>query len=350
VDQLNLENADAVHTHSPKAGQGMNVSMQDTYNLGWKLGLAVHKIVKPDAILATYSLERKQIARDLIAFDQKFSKLFTGKPAEDILDETGVSMDVFTEAFRQSHLFTTAVGIEYKPSVLVAKGDKGGMETVAGAGEEDNDEDLPKSTAKSKPELAKNCQPGMRLPSFKVLNQSDTRPWHLHHKAPSDGRFRLVVFPGNISPSSPSTAARLAQTNALGVWISETLLPRYPRITLSPGWDPHSSTIRYKTSDPSVIDVLLVHSAPREEVELLRDLHAAFHPFDNKLGWEYDRVFVDGESYHEGHGKAYEGYGIDEQRGAVVVVRPDGYVGLVVGLDDYAEIGKWFDGVLRRVD
>ena len=26
---------DAVHTHSPKAGQGMNVSMQDTYNLGW---------------------------------------------------------------------------------------------------------------------------------------------------------------------------------------------------------------------------------------------------------------------------------------------------------------------------
>ena len=28
---------DACHTHSPKAGQGMNVSMQDTFNLGWKL-------------------------------------------------------------------------------------------------------------------------------------------------------------------------------------------------------------------------------------------------------------------------------------------------------------------------
>ena len=33
---------DAVHTHSPKAGQGMNVSMQDTYNLGWKIGLVVN--------------------------------------------------------------------------------------------------------------------------------------------------------------------------------------------------------------------------------------------------------------------------------------------------------------------
>jgi len=29
---------DACHTHSPKAGQGMNVSLQDGYNLGWKLG------------------------------------------------------------------------------------------------------------------------------------------------------------------------------------------------------------------------------------------------------------------------------------------------------------------------
>ena len=28
---------DACHTHSPKAGQGMNVSMMDTYNLTWKI-------------------------------------------------------------------------------------------------------------------------------------------------------------------------------------------------------------------------------------------------------------------------------------------------------------------------
>ena len=28
---------DACHTHSPKAGQGMNVSMHDSFNLGWKL-------------------------------------------------------------------------------------------------------------------------------------------------------------------------------------------------------------------------------------------------------------------------------------------------------------------------
>ena len=94
---------DAVHTHSPKAGQGMNVSMQDTYNLGWKLGLACKGILKPE-ILSTYELERKQIAEELIAFDHKFSRLFSGRPARDVLDETGVSMEEFEKAYEQSHL------------------------------------------------------------------------------------------------------------------------------------------------------------------------------------------------------------------------------------------------------
>ncbi|KAF7181555.1 hypothetical protein CNMCM7691_000774 [Aspergillus felis] len=35
---------DAIHTHSPKAGQGMNVSIQDTYNLGWKLASVIHGV------------------------------------------------------------------------------------------------------------------------------------------------------------------------------------------------------------------------------------------------------------------------------------------------------------------
>lgn len=94
---------DSVHTHSPKAGQGMNVSMQDTYNLGWKLGLVCKKVLQRN-ILSTYELERKQIAKELIAFDHKFSRLFSGRPAKDILDETGVSMEEFSKAFEVSHM------------------------------------------------------------------------------------------------------------------------------------------------------------------------------------------------------------------------------------------------------
>ena len=68
---------DACHTHTAKAGQGMNVSMQDTFNLGWKLA-AVLQGRSPAALLDTYSLERKQIAEDLIAMDTRWSQAIGG--------------------------------------------------------------------------------------------------------------------------------------------------------------------------------------------------------------------------------------------------------------------------------
>jgi phenol 2-monooxygenase (NADPH) len=49
---------DACHTHSPKAGQGMNVSMQDSFNLGWKLASVLRKRSTP-RLLHTYSAERQ---------------------------------------------------------------------------------------------------------------------------------------------------------------------------------------------------------------------------------------------------------------------------------------------------
>src|SRR5271166_3461036 len=53
---------DACHTHSPKAGQGMNVSMQDAFNLGWKLASVLRGRCTPK-LLRTYSDERRTIAK-----------------------------------------------------------------------------------------------------------------------------------------------------------------------------------------------------------------------------------------------------------------------------------------------
>jgi phenol 2-monooxygenase (NADPH) len=44
---------DACHTHSPKAGQGMNVSMQDAFNLGWKLASVLRKRCSPSLLHTT---------------------------------------------------------------------------------------------------------------------------------------------------------------------------------------------------------------------------------------------------------------------------------------------------------
>ena len=72
---------DACHTHSAKAGQGMNVSMNDTWNLGWKLGAVLRGTAKPE-LLHTYSEERQKIAKQLIDFDREFAKMFSAHPTE----------------------------------------------------------------------------------------------------------------------------------------------------------------------------------------------------------------------------------------------------------------------------
>ncbi|MEU1816741.1 FAD-dependent monooxygenase [Streptomyces roseifaciens] len=61
---------DAAHIHSPAGGQGLNTSVQDAYNLGWKLG-AVLRHGAPDALLDTYDAERMQVASDVLALSTR---------------------------------------------------------------------------------------------------------------------------------------------------------------------------------------------------------------------------------------------------------------------------------------
>ena len=70
---------DACHTHSPKAGQGMNVSMQDSFNLGWKLAAVLRGIASPE-LLHTYSDERQAIAQELIDFDREWARCSARRP------------------------------------------------------------------------------------------------------------------------------------------------------------------------------------------------------------------------------------------------------------------------------
>lgn len=60
-----------------------------------------------------------------------------------------------------------------------------------------------------------------------------------------------------------------------------------------------------------------------------------------------DRLQTHGSNMDVGDGKAYEGYGVDKERGALVAVRPDGYVGWVGGLEDIGELERYFGGFLK---
>lgn len=155
---------DACHTHSPKAGQGMNVSLQDGYNIGWKLGEILTGLASP-SLLETYVIERQKVALDLINFDRYFSKLFSSgaktTPAE------------FQEGFIQSGKYTAGVTTKYDAS--------------------------PITTSSESNDLATNVIVGMRLPSAQIVRFCDSKPMQLVSPLKSDGRWRIMAFVGDLS-------------------------------------------------------------------------------------------------------------------------------------------------------
>lgn len=157
---------DACHTHSPKAGQGMNVSLQDGYNIGWKLGEILIGLASP-SLLETYVLERQKVAIDLINFDRYFSKLFSSgaktTPAE------------FQEGFIQAGKYTAGLTAKYEVS--------------------------PITTSLESTQLASNVVVGMRLPSAQVVRFCDSKPMQLMEALKSDGRWRVMAFVGDLTVS-----------------------------------------------------------------------------------------------------------------------------------------------------
>lgn len=111
---------DACHTHSPKAGQGMNTSMQDTFNWAWKVGHVLTGLAHP-RLLETYSAERQVVAQNLINFDKKFSKLFSGKPASKEDEVDGVDLKEFKDVFAKGNEFGAGMLVDYDGSIISAK-------------------------------------------------------------------------------------------------------------------------------------------------------------------------------------------------------------------------------------
>ncbi|EFI27336.1 FAD binding domain-containing protein [Coprinopsis cinerea okayama7 len=156
---------DACHTHSPKAGQGMNASMGDSHNLVWKISAVLNGWVDPD-VLDTYELERRKYAQDLISFDRKFAKLFSGKPRTEQYQD-GVSHEEFLQIFQTFGGFTSGIGMRYLGSTIT-------------------DADHTNST--------RGIKVGERFPPRPVVRAADSRPMDIQDLLHSDGRFKVLVF------------------------------------------------------------------------------------------------------------------------------------------------------------
>jgi phenol 2-monooxygenase len=294
---------DAVHTHSPKMGLGMNMSMQDGFNIGWKVALAVAGTVQP-TILATYDLERHPLAEMLLDFDRHWSPMFTDKKLPEETDTKTAAMFDIAGRFED---FADGWKVFYPGSCLVCK---------------------PGSEA-----VARYIVPGERLKPAKLRNQAEGGTKWTTGLLESDGRFRILVLAGDVrNPMQKGRLETLCEVLAGKCTLKPSPLDRYVSI---PG--------RYD----SPIDVLTVHSVPWKEAEFF-DFPEVLRPLDPVRGWAYDKIWCDDSCIFDRYcdGTAYEKWGVDWVLGALVVVRPDQYVSWVGELGDIDEMTEFLDNNL----
>ena len=293
---------DACHTHSAKAGQGMNVSMADAWNLGWKLASVLTGTARPE-LLHTYSEERQSVARELIDFDREFSRLFSARTADPAERDTELpSPQDFQRYFIAQGRFTAGVATRYAPSILTA-------EPIF-------------------QDLAEGFPIGMRFHSAPVIRLADAKPLHLGHIARADGAWRIYIFADRDDPASAGARVR----------------------TLCRFLESDASPIRRFTptgAEPdSVIDVRAVFQQSHHDLDV-DQMPSLLLPRKGKFGLiDYEKMFCPDPDADD----IFDLRGVNRDTGCMVVVRPDQYVSHVLPLDGHEALVSFFASILIDVD
>jgi phenol 2-monooxygenase (NADPH) len=310
-DQISARNprvfiaGDACHTHSPKAGQGMNVSMQDAFNLGWKLASVLRGRSAPD-LLHTYSAERHAVARELIDFDRAWASLLSksrqapGADGAPNISPGSVDPAEIQRSFVQHGRYTAGTATQYLPSRICG--------------------------APTHQHLAKGFTVGMRFHSGPVIRLADAKPMRLGDAITADGRWRLFLFADAQDPAAPASRLQAACAH----------LDRSPR----------SPIRRYTPARgelDGIFDVRTIFQQAHHALDLT-SLPALLLPRKGRYGLtDYEKTFCpDLKSGND----IFDLRGIDRGQGCIVVVRPDQYVAHVLPLDAHAELTAFFEGFM----
>jgi phenol 2-monooxygenase len=286
---------DACHTHSPKAGQGMNVSMQDAFNLGWKLASVLRGRCAPH-LLHSYSAERRAIAKELIDFDREWAAILAS--GRDQGADPVKTRDYFVRHGR----YTAGTATHYRRSLLTGDG--------------------------RHQHLATGFVIGTRFHSAPAICLADAKPVHLGHVVKADGRFRIFAFAGANDRGGQDSAVRRLCEFLLGSEASP--VARYT---------PRGGDI------DSTIDVRAVFQQAHRDLSILA-MPVLLLPQKGRYGLiDYEKIFCPDLKAGQ---DIFSMRGIDRAAGCMVVVRPDQYVAHVLPLEAHAELAAYFDGFMLR--
>ena len=276
---------DACHTHSPKAGQGMNVSMGDTFNLGWKL-ISVLLGYSDKTLLYTYSEERQKTAQALIDFDHEWSRAVS-KKSDPALSE----MPTVQRKFLEGGKFTAGLTVKYQPSILTQ-----------------NDEFQ---------NLAKGFPIGERFHSAMVDRLADAKPMQLGHVQNSGYRWTLFIF----APQDKELRSTQLQSTLDSLEQEDRSPIRKSSII---GLDPDQ-----------LLDLRIIYPENFRELEY-SDMHSVLKPRKGKYGLvDYEKVLCAQKGINS---NIFDLREVNRTKGAMVLVRPDQYVSTVLPLDAATEL------------
>jgi 2-polyprenyl-6-methoxyphenol hydroxylase-like FAD-dependent oxidoreductase len=103
---------DAAHTHPPLGGQGLNLGIQDAFNLGWKLAAAVRGCA-PDGLLDSYFVERHPVADEVLTLTRAQSVLISAEPGAQAVRRLLTELMGFADVGRYLAERVAGIGIRY---------------------------------------------------------------------------------------------------------------------------------------------------------------------------------------------------------------------------------------------
>jgi phenol 2-monooxygenase len=293
---------DACHTHSAKAGQGMNVSMADAWNLGWKLASVLRGTAKPE-LLHTYSEERQSVAQELIDFDREFSRLFSARARNATERDSALpDPEQFQRYFIAQGRFTAGVATRYAPSMITAE--------------------------PTFQHLAEGFPIGMRFHSATVIRLSDVKPLHLGHVARADGAWRIYIFADQHDPSGEQSRVR-----ELCEFLASDASPisRFTPADAEPD---------------SVIDVRAIFQQGHRQLDVA-NMPPVLLPRKGRFGLaDYEKMFCPDPKAQD----IFDLRRVNRETGCLVVVRPDQYVAHVLPLDEHDALTDFFARILTARD
>ena len=292
---------DAIHTHTPLGGQGMNVSQQDSYNLAWKIAGVLHGQLNP-SILSTFESERRPIAKELISIDRDLARILTAR--------AGVEEKDVKRVYDRIRVFGSGTQIQYSPSAIVA--------------------DVTQT-------IASRITCGVRLPNAYIYNLANGNRTAAQTLLRSTGAWCLIVLAGKVS-----SQAQLALVNQLGARLA-ILSRKFPHVSARSNGMPYMRVLLFAADKSSDFEG--------------EDLHSVFRPFDPARGYDYNTVFSDQpaegndlrkiEDSLEAEG-AHKLYGVDTEKGGMLLVRPDQVVAWMGGLEDVDGLEAWLDLIMGK--